>query len=415
MFHVVYLPIGVLEETISAPADTAERRSDTMTTQLLRQALAVAHHPQATSEQLLEVIGDLLAFGHLASAEAVLRRLRANGCSAAVIAKLETYVARLRDLESQSVGTPLVVALAVLKNQHATDEQLMKAADSLLVWGALDEADVALGRLRERSAYPGPVARLSAASRQLRRSGILHELQTLTPRTSLNKPYEVLIRRREGAEQVIIVFTGLALRFWLSLNALDHFLRRLDTHVIYLSDHSATMYLNGLVSIGPGYDNLLRMLKKQLDILAPREILVLASSAGGFVGLRAAVDLEARCFAGMSIRTTFSPSNSMLMSPLEERAVAACRYPEMLIDLRPLIEATTYPPCIQLYCGDRSELDAAHARNLAGIPRVEVNYLKDYGAHDAISGLIAMGKFEQVLHRFVSGAAGADLVQADRA
>jgi hypothetical protein len=117
----------------------------------------------------------------------------------------------------------------------------------------------------------------------------------------------------------------------------------------------------------------------------------------------------------MSIRTTFSPSSSLLMSPLEERAAAACRYPEMLIDLRPVIQATPYPLGIQLYCGDQSKLDAAHARNLAGIPRVEINYLTDYGAHDAISGLIARGEFEQVLHRFVTGAAGTDLVQADPA
>jgi hypothetical protein len=413
MFHAIYLRIDVLEETISAPADAAGRSSDTMTTQLLRQALAVAHDPQATNEQLLEVIGDLLALGDLASTEAVLGRLRANGSSAPVVPRLEKHLARLRGQES--VGTPLLAALAILRNHHATDEQLLKAADSLVVWGALDEADLALDRLRERNAYPGPVARLSAASRQLRRSGILTELQTLTPQQSLNKPYEVLIRRRDGAERVIIVFTGMALRFWLSLNALDHFLRRFDAHVIYLSDHSATMYLNGLANIGPGYDNLLRTLEKHLNILAVREVLVLASSAGGFVGLRAAVDLQARRFAGMSIRTTFSPSSSLLMSPLEERAIASCRYPEMLIDLRPVIEASTYPLSIQLYCGDRSKLDAAHAKNLAGIPRVEVNYLKDYGAHDAISGLIAAGEFERVLQRFVTGAAETDLVQAHRA
>ena len=57
-----------------------------MTTKLLRQAVAVAHDPHATSEQLLEVIGDLLAFGHLASAEAVVARLRANGSAANVVA-----------------------------------------------------------------------------------------------------------------------------------------------------------------------------------------------------------------------------------------------------------------------------------------------------------------------------------------
>jgi hypothetical protein len=384
-----------------------------MTTHLLRQARVVARDRQATSEQLLEVVGDLLAFGDLASADAVLRRLRANGSSATVIARLEKQLARLRE-EPEFMGTPLLPALAVVSNQHATDKQLLQAAHTLVVSGSLDAADMALGRLREKSAHPGPVARLSAASRQLRRSGILRELQTLTPQTSLNKPYEVLIRRKEGAGRVIIVFTGMALRFWLSLNALDHFLRRFDAHVIYLSDHSGTMYLNGLASIGPGYDNLLRVLQKQLDILAPREIFVLASSGGGFVGLRAAVDLQARRFAGMSIRTTFSPSSRIPVSPVEERAAATCRYPEMLIDLRPFIQAATYPLSIQLYCGDRHKLDAAHARNLAGIPRVEVNFLKDYEAHDAICGLIARGQFEQVLHRFVTGAAGADLVPADR-
>jgi hypothetical protein len=27
--------------------------------------------------------------------------------------------------------------------------------------------------------------------------------------------------------------------------------------------------------------------------------------------------------------------------------------------------------------------------------------LKDYGAHDIVPGILAMGKFEEVLHRFV--------------
>ena len=379
-----------------------------MTAQLLAQALAIAYNPQSSSDQLMDVIGDLIAFGAYDAAEKVFGRLRAEGKSLTLVEKLEKAVASLREFGPIFEDSRLAAAIAASRNPDATDEQLLRAAECLVVYGSLDEGDRALARLREKTAFPAPVARLAAASRQLRRSGILSELQSLTPSKSLNKPYEVLVRRRAGAKRVIVVFTGVALRFWLSLNALHLFLRKLNAHVIYLSDHSGTMYLNGLTSIGPGYQSMLKMLKEQLGLLDPHEIYVLATSVGGFVGLRAAMDLQAECFAGMSIRTTLAPSSSTPISTVEQYAIQACKYPEMLVDLRPLVEACEYPRRIQLYCGDHSNLDLAHAHNLAEIPRVEINYLEWYKRHDAISGLIARGEFERMLQRFIEAPGSAD-------
>jgi hypothetical protein len=374
-----------------------------MTTQLLAQAVAVAYNPNSSPEQLMEVVGDLMMLGALDAADEALRRLRAAGRELALITRLERVVRWFRILGPIFEERRLVGAIAVTRDADATDDQLRLAADSLVMWGALDEADVALARLKERGAFPGPVARISAASRQLRRSGIMEELQTLTPRKSLNKPYEVLVKRRPGGKRAIIVFTGIVRRFWLSLNALHVFLRRFDAHVIYLNDHSGAVFMNGLQSVGPGYESLLGMLREQLTLLAARDVYVLATSGAGFVGLRVAVDLEAEAFAGMSIRTDLSPSSPIQTSPFERFIIGACRDPGMLIDLRPVVEASKFPRRIQLYTGDENRTDVAHTENLRGIPRVEINYLESHKRHDAVSALIARGTFTEVLKRFVDG------------
>lgn len=372
-----------------------------MSQQLLAQALAVAYNPNSSVRQLLDVIGDLIAFGSFDASIKVLERLREAGAEPPYARKLEKSLQWLHRYGSGFEDSLLAGALAVARDRNSDEKQLLKAAECLVVWGSLDEADHALARLSENEALRGPVSRLAAASRQLRRSGILQELQSLTPAKSLNKPYEVLVRRREGAERVIIVFTGVALRFWLSLNALHVFLRKLDSHVVYLSDHSGTLYLNGLTSLGAGYERMLEVLEEQLQALGCRKLFVLASSAGGFVGLRAAIDLRADCFAGMSIRTSLVPFKGFAPPPMQQRILERCRDPGMIIDLHDMLAASDYPSSVQLYCGEATNADRTHAEHLADIPRVEVQYLKEYRRHDVISGLIARGELDAMLKRFV--------------
>jgi hypothetical protein len=372
-----------------------------MTKQLLAQAVAVAYNPHSSPNELIEIIGDLVNFGAFDAAEEALRRLRLSGKFLPLVGKMEKAVNWLRNVGINFEDAFLARAIAVADDESARPEQLLGAAECLIVWGSLDEGDRALARLQAQKLFPGPVARLAAASRQLRRSGILEELKTLTPAKSLNKPYEVLIRRRAGAQRTIVVFTGVALRFWLSLNALHLFLRKLNANVVYLSDHTACMYLNGLASVAPSYDQMVDMLREQLRELGDNDLHVLASSAGGFVGLRTAIDLKAQSFAGMSIRTTLA-SKSSQMAPVLRYAVARCRDPSMLVNLRDMVVASDQPRRIQLYCGESNPVDRAHAENLQGIPRVDVIHLKAYRPHDAISGLIARGEFEPMLRRFVA-------------
>jgi len=372
-----------------------------MSAQLLAHAMAVAYNPNSSTDQLRDALGDLVTFGALDAADKVLGRLRAAGESLTLVTRMERVVAWFRTLGPTFEDRALLGAIGIVHRDDVSDQQLLTAAESLVVWGSPDEADAALARLAERGVVSGRTARLGAASRQLRRSGIMKEVSALSSRTSLNKPYEVLVRRRSGSTRTIVVFTGVALRFWLSLNALHVFLRRLDANVIYLSDHTAAMYVNGLQSIGPGYGPMIEMLRKEIAKLHTTSLHVLATSAGGFAGLRAALDLEADTFAGMSIRSDLSPTSSIRMSVFERYVIKVCRYPEMLVDLRPLVERSDFPRRILLYTGDHSKTDIAHTNNLRGIPRVDITQIENCRQHDVVSDMIARGTFMQMLARLI--------------
>lgn len=378
-----------------------------MSTQLLAQALAVAANPHSDTNQLMDAAGDLVAFGAFEAADRAMARLRQLGAPAAPFASLERTLAWMRRLGPQFEERFLRGAIAAVHDPKATAEQIARAAESLVVWGCLDEADKGIERLGESGVQSARVARLAAASRQLRRSGVLQELSALTPKTSLNKPFEVLVRRKDGASRTIVVFTGVAKRFWISLNTLHVFLRKLDANVIYLNDQSASMFVNGLASVGPGYGNMLKVLREQLAALrgegpGDNSLHVLATSAGGFIGLRTAIDLRADSFAGMSIRTTLADDGQVLMTPFERYAIRQCRDPAMLVDLRPILTASAFPRRIQLYCGDSNPFDMSHAKHLGGIPRVDITYIDDYRAHDTVGELIARGTFGEMLTRFVA-------------
>jgi hypothetical protein len=239
-------------------------------------------------------------------------------------------------------------------------------------------------------------------------------LESLTREKSLNRPYEVMIRRRSDAKRTIVVFTGAARRFWLSLNVFHYFLRALDAHVIYLNDHKGHMYLNGLASVGPDYGSMLKVLGDQISGLGASKLHVLAVSAGGFVGLRAAMDLRAASFAGMSVMTTLAESDGLPKSPLAVYMARGCRDPDMLLNLRPLLEGSGYPQRVLLYCGALNEFDKAHMENLSGIRRVELRYLENFKPHNVVSGMIARGEFGSVLRDLISDSTDNATVAAGR-
>ena len=293
-------------------------------------------------------------------------------------------------------------ALSVANQADPTDVEAYNAADVLVSWGYLDLADRLLDRLRPHQKYAGPVNRLTAASRQLRRSGILEEVTALDRSgVRIDGRHEAYTaRHQEGSDKVIIVFTGLGPRFWLSLMVLHGFLKRLNTHIIYLTDLRHLIFFDGLETIAKGYHGLYDALAETVRSLGARDVHFMGNSAGGFVALRYAIDLRAKSFLGASIRTDLSPTSQLPIARFFDGAPLDA-FPHMKIDLKPLLAASRWPERVILYCGEDNPVDLPHAMHLAGLPNVEVTMLGGYMNHDVIAGLLGRGLFETVLQHFL--------------
>jgi hypothetical protein len=296
-------------------------------------------------------------------------------------------------------------ASSMAQDPSATDEQLLCAADALVSWGHVDQAEHLLNRLGSNRVLARRVNRLMAAARQLRRSGVLTELSALQAeeRSGIDGPKEAYLARcRHGTRKVIIVFTGIDSRFWLSLMLLHGFLKRLPAHIIYLKDLRQYNFFDGLASIATGYDGLLKALRRGVQALGADDVHVLAISAGGFAGLRYAMGLKAKSFLGMSIRSDFSERSLAGMDPFFRREELRRAAPNMFMDLKPLLARSCWPERIILYCGENNSGDRYHSERLADLPNVEINLIKKLTSHNVISALLANGTFEQVLAKFIS-------------
>ena len=243
--------------------------------------------------------------------------------------------------------------------------------------------------------------RLTAAARQIRRSGVLDELTAMSENG-------IAIRHARGVHGAAPgrVAQGdhrvhrLDPRFWLSLMVLHAFLKRLDTHIIYLNDLRQLIFFDGLETVAEGYGRLLDALLKTVNALGAEEIHVMGNSAGGFSALRYAADLHAKTFLGTSIRSDLSADSSLPMGDFF-RSPTLDAFPQMKIDLKPLLAYNAWPERIMLFCGEDNPVDLPHALHLADLPNVEITTLAGYAYHDVISGLLGRGMFEDVLRRFI--------------
>ena len=303
----------------------------------------------------------------------------------------------------------LADALTWANDPGASDGEKLIAADVLISFGNLDLADALIAQLSTRPALSGRLNRLVAASRQLRRSGVLDELRSMTDAGAdiMDGRYEAYTARYEGAtRKAIVVFTGVDPRIWLSLMMLHMFLKRLNTHVIYLTDHRRLIFLDGLETVAPGYEGLRDALARTLDDLGADEVHVMANSAGGFVGLRTAIELKAKSFLGMSIRTDLSDGSPIPVGDFFKKPELREVAPHMLIDLKPMLRASPWPERVILYSGDGNPVDRPHAEHLADLPNVTLHLLPNHVQHDVVAALLIRGDLEAVLRDFVYGEGG---------
>jgi len=196
------------------------------------------------------------------------------------------------------------------------------------------------------------------------------------------------------------VLPGAGDHFFISLNVLWAYLRRLPLCTVFLRDAEDSLFLNGVKNLGGSYDATISRLRRLKEELGQPELYVMGSSAGGFGGLIYALNLEARAFLGLSVHTDLSPKSPRPRMRYYGRPELIARIPTFMIDTYPLVAAQKGAMRIKLFHAEGQDVDRLQAMHLMGLPNVDVEAVPGK-IHDVASLLLAQGRFMAVLRQFL--------------
>ena len=111
---------------------------------------------------------------------------------------------------------------------------------------------------------------------------------------------ELLVAPKQGAETVMLVFTGLANRAGISVRLLDAYLATLNISVIYLRDNTRLLFNDGIESVADSYEGTLEIIKQRIKELGAKKIICFGNSGGGFAAIRYGIDLNAEKIIGIN-------------------------------------------------------------------------------------------------------------------
>lgn len=212
---------------------------------------------------------------------------------------------------------------------------------------------------------------------------------------------DVLISPHLPGAPVAIMFTGLANRTALPVEAIDAYLARAGVTGIYLRDFNRVVFATGVASLGGSHSETVDGLRRILDELGDiGEVMTLSTSAGGIGAIHYAIELQltrALCFSAPTmLDLTFLASIGDRRGSIVARRINAYAPPEF-IDPRDKLRAQQRPVQIDLVYGADHPLDSAHANAIKGLPGVTLHPLFAVNQHDVICDVIQQGLFPDLL------------------
>jgi len=306
----------------------------------------------------------------------------------------------IRDLPENSR-----IAISAGYKPDANPWVIGNAAEHLASWGLIEEASTLLTRTGVAELRISPVFRAHRVIAFLKKSKLVEELSALVssgsaPNQILQGRHDSLFYKRDGGTKLLIVLPGAGDNFFISLNVLWAFLRRLPLHVVFLRDTEDLLFLNGVKSLGGSYQATVSRLRRLMRELGQPGLYVMGSSAGGFGGLIYALGLGARAFLGLSVHTDLSPNSPVPRMKYYFRPELRERIPTFLVDTYPLVAAQKGAMRIKLFYAEGQDGDRQQATRLMGLPNVDVEAVPGK-IHDVASLLLAQGRFMAVLRQFL--------------
>jgi hypothetical protein len=299
-----------------------------------------------------------------------------------------------------------VAQLVATATGGGSPDARITACDRLVRAGRFDVAEPPLADLSHTPPVAPVARRLLAVCRQLRRWGIVGQLERYAGtsvqddgRPDFSDDASVLVARRPNASKVIFVFTGAARQVWVSLHVLHQVLPE-DCHIVYLRDTRQLCYLTGVEGLGTSYDETLAEFRRLIDSLGGSRVYCIGSSGGGYGALRFGLDLGARAVLAFAPSTDASSLAPLFKGTALEGITD--RMPHVFVDIAQLYAAAPAPPSVTLVFGDRQERDAAASRRLSGLSMVTIHPVADYDRHDVIAQTIVTGEFRSLIDGLLS-------------
>jgi hypothetical protein len=305
----------------------------------------------------------------------------------------------------------LAWAIEAARTPAASIYDKLSAMEFLVAYGLSSEADDAMKaarvRMRAGGVAGGPsvtrlMGRLAAISRRFREERLESRLRRLGGLGArlLDGNEEAVLSAAKGARTLLVVFGTMNNDFWVSYPVLHCLLPTETVSVLYLKDPRGLMYLRGLQAYGDSFESLCAGIGSVARDLSITDIRVTAFSSGGYGALLLASRLGARAFLGFSIRTDLSPASPLPMDRYVTREKLRQAVGDRMVDLEPVLRERAVPGLGVLYYGDGTEIDAAHARHLAGLSNFIVKQVPDT-RHNTVMTLLTDGSFERALRRFL--------------
>jgi len=213
----------------------------------------------------------------------------------------------------------------------------------------------------------------------------------------------IFIHRAPASDKALLVFTGLAHEAGgIPLQLLHGLLSDLQVNVIYLRDFQRLLYCNGVQGLEESYASTLSAIRTLQEQWGATRLYCLGMSGGGYGAIRYGIDLNAEAILGFGAATTidkdlrqFDARGPSVIYQIEKHV------PEMLINLRTLLEDHPSPPKIHLYYGDEMKEDHGHATNLDGIPGTTLIPEAGFGNHHIAGKLLAEGRLANIIRHAI--------------
>lgn len=302
------------------------------------------------------------------------------------------------------------LAKAVRQLGHSDPAQRLAAARTLVAHGAVNTVEPALAELSRIESHSREAEMLMSACRYIRRVLNETEMRDTTGNVALSQEAEreilagrsfddfYLLPNKNESPNLLIVFTGMAQSFGVSLALLLRILKRFDCHVVFLQDRLQQNYVNGVVGLGGTYPATLERLKATAEELGASNIFCLGQSAGGYGAIQFAIGLQARGVLAFAPATTLEPL--LERGDIIYRETDRCA-PRRPLDLTVQIKRAKQLPHISIVFGAEAQSDAEQALRLQN-RAVEHIPVEGYAKHTVFSKVIADDRLDGMIEQLMA-------------